>query len=115
MANSKSNGDRYAYATIDTAPGADGYWCDSVSMSSKNTKAMFFSRRGGGTATVTIQFKCPGDADWTDLTTDESLADGERLRVDDFASGVKYRAGIKEDSSADDTYTSGTITVGFDW
>jgi hypothetical protein len=110
MANSKSNGDRYAYATIDTAPGADGYWSDAVSMTNKNTKAIFFSQRGGGSATVTIQFKCPTDTDWTDLSTTETIEDGVRFRVDDFGAGVKWRAGVKEDA-----YSSGDVTVGFDW
>lgn len=110
MANTKSNGERYAYATIDTAPGADGYWCDSVSMTAKNTKAIFFSYRGGGSATVTIQFRCQSDTAWTDLTTDETIADGVRFRLDDFAAGVKYRAGVKSGA-----YTSGDNKVGFDW
>ena len=118
MANKKVNGDRYAYASIDTAPGEGGYWSDAVSMSNKNTKSLFFSYRGGGVGTVTIQFKCPEDDDWTDLTTDQTIEDGVRFIVEDFASGVKYRAGLKEDvnsSAANDTYTSGTIICGFDW
>jgi len=35
--------------------------------------------------------------------------------VDDAGAGVKWRAGIEEDTSALSTYTSGTIIVGFDW
>lgn len=110
MANSQTNGPRSAYATIDTAPGASGYWCASVSMSNHKIDKMFWSRRGGGTATVTIQFKCPGDSDWTDFTTSEDLADGERFRLDDEAAGVKWRTGVKNGD-----YTSGDIIVGFDW
>ena len=110
MANSKLNGNRYSYATVDAAPGADGYWCNSVSMTSKDTKAIFFSQRGGGVATVTIQFRCPGDSSWTDLTTNEIIEDGVRFRVDDFGAGVKYRAGVKNGA-----YSSGDVIIGFDW
>lgn len=111
MANSKLNGPRYAYASIDTAPGADGYWSDSVSMSQKNTDVLFFSRSGGGLGTVTIQFKLPHTGSvWQDYYTTESLVDGARLRVADQGAGVKWRAGIKNAA-----YTSETIIVGFDW
>ena len=110
------NGPRYSYVSITAGPGAGGDWSDAVSMSKKNTDALFFSRTGAGVGTVTIQFRLPhaGNA-WVDYVTDESLATGERFRLDDKAAGVRWRAGIKEDSSADDTYTSGTIIVGFDW
>ena len=110
MANSVSNSDRLAYATIDTAPGADGYWCNSVSMSKKNATPLFFSRRGTGVGTVTLQYQCQGDSSWQDLETDIDLSNGVRCVIDDSARGVKWRAGVKNGD-----YGSGTITLGLDW
>ena len=111
MANSKLNKERSAYASIDTAPGADGYWSDSVSMTSKNTKALFFSQSGGGEGTVSLQYQLNHTAAaWTDYVTTETFEDGVRFRLDDFAAGVKWRAGIKNAG-----YTSGTVVCGFDW
>jgi len=111
MANSQLNGERYAYASIDTAPGAAGYWSKPVALSQVNANALFFSRSGGGVGTVTIQFKLPHTGStWQDYYTTESLVDGARLRVADQGAGVKWRAGVKNAA-----YTSGTIVVGFDW
>ena len=110
MANSVSSKDRYTYVTIDTAPGAAGYWCESVSMAAKNATPLFFSRRGTGEGTVTIQYKCQGDSDWQDLTTDIDLVNGVRCVIDDEARGVAWRAGIKSGN-----YSSGTIVLGLDW
>jgi len=116
MANAKLNGPRYHYASIDTAPGADGYWSDSVSMSKVNANELFFSQSGGGSGVVVIQFQLPHTgAAWQDYDSPVALSDGVRCRLDDRAAGVKWRAGIKEDTSADPTYTSGTIICGFDW
>ena len=110
MANSKSNSDRHAYATIDTAPGADGYWCDSVSPAKKNATPMWFSYGGGGVATVTLQFQRPGDTGWTDYTTDETLEDGAMFIMEAWGAGVKWRAGVKNGG-----LSSGTNRIGFDW
>jgi len=114
--NAKLNGPRYKYAKIDTAPGSGGYWSDSVSMSKENANQLFFSRSGAGIGTVVIQYQLPHTgAGWIDYDSPISLVDGVRCRLDDMAAGVKWRAGIEEDTSADSTYTSGTIIVGFDW
>ena len=111
MANSKLNGPRYKYASIDTAPSVGGYWSDSVSMVSENTNELFFSISGGGAGTVTIQYKLPHTAAaWTDYTTIETLETGARFRLDDHGAGVKWHAGIKLAG-----YSSGTVIVGFDW
>lgn len=110
MANSQLNGERYEYASIDTAPGAAGYWCKPVSVA-KKSNGVFFSRSGGGDATVHIQFKLAGGGDtWTDYLTTEDLSDGARLRFADAAGDVHWRAGVKNGN-----YTSGTVIVGFDW
>ena len=118
MANSKLNGDRYAYASIDTAPGAAGYWCDSVSMAHRNANELFASVSGGGLGTVVLQYKLPhtGSA-WLDYNTTETLTSGARFRLDDHGAGVKWRFGMKEDSSAVPLTValSGTLVVGFDW
>jgi len=111
MANSQLNGERYAYASIDTAPGAAGYWSKPVALSQARSEALFASVSGGGVGTVTIQFKLPHTGStWQDYYTTESLVDGARLRVADQGAGVKWRAGVKNAA-----YTSGTIVVGFDW
>ena len=111
MANAKLNKRRSSYASIDTAPGADGYWCDSVSMVFVDADELFLSVSGGGSATVTTQYKLPHTgAIWTDYTTDETLETGARFRLDDHGAGVKWRVGVKLDG-----YSSGTIIVGFDW
>ena len=111
MANQKLNGPRYSYASIDTAPGADGYWSDSVSMSKANANELFASISGGGVATVTLQYMLPhSGAAWTDYTTSETLESGGRFRMDDHGAGVKWRIGVKNGN-----YTSDTIIVGFDW
>lgn len=112
MADKQLSGRHYEYVKITTVPGADGDWCEPVTVKkSKDVEALFFSRRGGGTATVSIQFKTPeSGAAWTDYLTDEDLSDGVRLRLDELGTGVQWRAGVKNGN-----FTSGTITVGFDW
>lgn len=111
MSNGKLNGPRYKYASIDTAPAAGGYWSDSVSMSSNNTLELFFSRTGGGSATIGLQYKLPhANAAWVDYEGDVSLDDGVRCIIDDHGAGVKWRAGVAEGG-----YSSGSVIVGFDW
>ena len=111
MANAKLNKARSRYATIDTAPGADGYWSDSVGLTDVKADELFLSVSGGGAATVTTQYKLPHTgAIWTDYTTDETLETGARFRLDDHGAGVKWRVGVKEGG-----YASDTIIVGFDW
>ena len=111
MANAKLNGERFRYASIDTAPGADGYWSDAVSMSKVNANELFLNVSGGGSATVVIQYKLPHTgAIWTDYTTSETLETGARFRLDDHGAGVKWRVGVKSGG-----YSSGDVVVGFDW
>ncbi len=111
MANGKLNGPRYKYASIDSAPAAAGYWCDSVSMSAENANELFLNVSGGGAATVTIQYKLPHTGSvWTDYVTAETLETGARFRLDDHGAGVKWHVGVKQGD-----YTSGTVIAGFDW
>jgi len=78
MANSQLSGRHYEYASIDTAPGANGYWCNPVTVEkSKSVDALFFSRSGGGSATPTIQFKLPHDgAAWQDYLNGDVMEQG---------------------------------------
>lgn len=116
MANSKSSGDYYEYATIDTAPEAAGYWTNAVSIRRKGNdiRNLFFSIREGDTdsvATVKLQFKCPGDTGWTNYYNDGNDWNiGDRKWVDSNASGVQWRAGVESGG-----FTSGKVFIGFDW
>jgi hypothetical protein len=111
MANSQSSGIRYSDATIDTAPGASGYWCQAVGMDARMREKIFMSIRETGdsasfSATVTVQFKTSRDDDWQDYDTYTSTT----REVFEMAPGVQWRVGVKNGD-----YTDGTVTVGFDW
>jgi len=109
-ANSQATHNNYEYATVDTAPGASGYGTNEVKVrkkSSRQNQQVWFSIRGTGVMTVTLQFKCTGDSDYTDY---EDYTGTERKVVDGGASGVVWRAIVK-----DGGHTSGSKTFGFDW
>ena len=128
MANTKSSDEYYEYATVDTAPGAAGYFTNPVSGRHEKVEKLFFSIRepSASVATVTIQFKCTGDAGWQDYTqsqkqilgpnsadvsdVEETFIVGNRIVIEDSGPGVQWRAGVKQGD-----YTSGTVTFGFDW
>jgi len=111
MANSLSSGDYKEYATVDSTPPANGYWTNTLGLRGRKLAYVYFSIRGTGTATVTLQFKCSGDADWTDYYNDGiDFVTGDRKVIEGNAANVVWRAGVK---LAD--YTSGSITFGFDW
>ena len=107
MANSKNTTDYKAYATVDTAPAAGGYWTGPISMRDLKEERTFFSVRGTGVMTVTLQFKCPDDADWTDFG---NYVIGDRKLLEGGAAGVLWRMGV-----AFGDWTSGSLTFGFDW
>ena len=107
MANSRSSRDYYEYATVDTAPGADGYFTNAVSLRQKDIHHIFFSLRGTGTIDVTLQFKCPGDTLWSDYSDYDAAC---RKLIEGNAGGVQWRAGVKLGGR-----TSGSLTFGFDW
>lgn len=111
MANTQTNAPTYQQATIDTAPGAAGYWCVPVSGRSKRLNKMYFSIRETGdssafTATVTLQFKSPGDTEWQDYDTYTA----EQRQIIEDSSSTQWRIGVKSGN-----YTSGELTVGIDW
>ena len=107
-ANSQDSANRHQYATVDTDAAAAGYWTNVVHPNRKGG-VVFFSVRdvSSMSMTVTLQFKCPTDAAWTDYDTYTAVA---RVKISDNAAGVFWRAGVK-----DADYTSGTSTFGFDW
>ena len=67
-ANSTNSGSRHEYATVDTDPVAAGYWTTVIFPFDKKIEpnSMYFSARGTGVMMITVQFKAPGDTDWTD-------------------------------------------------
>ena len=121
MANAKRNGDAYRYAVVDTAlaPGGGGYFTDEVAPRSEHIGRMYFSIREtspdstASVAVVKLQYKCPGDADWTNYLKNgtDTWPIGTRVMINDFAAGVVWRAGIADNND----YTSGSVTFGFDW
>ena len=109
MANAKSTNDYYQYATVDTAPGAAGYYTNAVGIRQKRlVRTIWFSIRGAGQMSVTLQFKCPGDTDWTDYNTYN--ASNTRKLIRGGAAGVHWRAGVKQGDRI-----SGECVFGFDW
>jgi len=110
MANSKSNGPRKRYATVDTAPGADGYGTDAISPNTESLDKLFFSFRGTGSITVTLQFKCDGDTSWQDYADYSDFTDEPRKLIEGGAGKVKWRLIVKSGA-----YSSGSLTFGFDW
>lgn len=120
MANSLKSNEYYEYAVVNTAPPAGGFWTNPVSMRRKghDLHNIFFSVReenpDASSASVvvpTLQFRCSGDAGWTDYYNEGSnFAIGERKNIEGTAAGVQWRAGVKEGA-----YTSGGIVLGFDW
>ncbi len=111
MANTEYNGPHFKHVLIDTAPGASGVWCQSVSMSKVNATRLIASRRGGGLGEVSIQFYTgEAGAAWQDYVGDLDIVDGNRLLIEDHAAGVKWRIGVKQNN-----YISGNIRVGIDW
>jgi hypothetical protein len=126
MANSKSSGEFYEYATVDTNPDSDGFWTNEISIRYKRRKSkiegVVFSIReyepdssgasDTSVATVSLQFKCPGDLGWQDYKPldGSTFAVGNRIFLEDVSAGVVWRAGVK-----DGDFSSGSITFGFDW
>lgn len=127
MANSRSSSTYYEYATVDTAPDADGYFTNPISpryiAKQYGANKVFFSIReaeanlsaapsDNTTVTVRLQFICPGDADWTDYVPldGSSFVVGNRVALDELGPGVTWRAGV-----TDVDYTAGSVKFGFDW
>lgn len=111
MANSNTSGDYKEYATVDSIPATGGHWTNPLSLRGRGIASVNFSIRGTGSAVVTLQFKCDGDADWTDYRNDGNAFETGDFKVLEGNSGnLQWRAGVKVAS-----YTSGSVTFGFDW
>ena len=128
MANSRSSGTYKEYATVDTLPTATGYYTNEVCLRDKvkaglTKDKMYFSIRETAddvseapsalsTVTVALQYKCDGDAGWSDYVdlSGSTLATGNRLTIEDIGAAVRWRAGVRSDE-----FTSGSVTFGFDW
>ena len=105
MANSRATDDYYEYATVHQEPAGDGYFTNAVGIRQlKGREYIFFSIRdtdissagGAGSMRVTLQFKCPGDDDWTDY---DVYTDVCRKVLEGGAAGVTWRAGVKVDTT----------------
>lgn len=122
-ANSKSGtgNDKFRYAIVDTDPAAAGYWTDAIHVKylkdRRGATNVYFSVRGTGDMIVTLQFRCPEDATWTDYDTYTvtggwagSRSSAPRILIVEDGTNVLWRAGVK-----DADYTSGDLIFGFDW
>jgi hypothetical protein len=108
--NSRNSQSNFEVATVDTAPGTEGYWTRSTNASTAGTNGrdnITFFISGTGSMTVTIQFNSPGSNVWTDYDTYTSTT---RVRIEDGSKSVLWRAGVKNGE-----YSSGSLTFGFDW
>ena len=128
MPNIPVSGSFKEYITISSAPsGTDlGDWTNEVCLrdlrKTEKIDRMYFSVREAesdssqasdtSVMTITLQFKCDGDAGWQDYNYNDETAfkAGDRIIIEDTAAGVRWRAGVK-----DGGYTSGSLVMGFDW
>jgi hypothetical protein len=117
MANSKEVKPYSNYITVDTNPGVGGYYTDPISVRTNPDKIreLYFSVREESTGTSvvvpTLQFRCEGDANWTDYYNDgTSFKIGDRVKIYDNGPKVQWRAGVKQNA-----FTSGKVRIGFDW
>ena len=125
MANSRTSGGRWEYATVNAAidSSEEGYYTNSVSLETKKNRLaprLYFSVREASSnesvdasvMTVSLQFRCKGDGRWQDFNYNDGTAfvAGDRIILEDMGPNVEWRAGVKWDE-----YTSGSLIFGFDW
>ena len=126
MANARSSTDFHEYATVDEAPIGLGYFTNTVNPRAtrqiRKEGRIYFSIREEDAdssaqsdisdITVTLQFRCEGDAGWQDYQPldGSELATGNRLMIEDSGQGVIWRAGV-----LDGAHQGGSVTFGFDW
>ena len=128
MANLKESNAYSSYATVDTDPGAGGFFTDPVTPRRLHDD-LFFSIRETEDAdvssadpldssgaetdiTVVLQFQCKGDDRWQNYNYNDGtvLAIGDRFKIEDTGAGVRWRAGVEAGG-----YTFGAVKFGFDW
>lgn len=127
MANLKESNAYSSYATVDTAPGVDGFFTDPVTPRRLHDELFFSIRETEKEAessgdeessgsitdvTVILQFQCKGDDRWQSYNYNDGtdLAIGDRFKIEDTGAGVRWRAGVESGG-----YVSGAVTFGFDW
>jgi len=126
MANSRDSGIFHEYATVDEAPIGLGYFTNPVNPREhkqiRKEGRLYFSIReedadssaqsDTSDITVTLQFRCPGDAGWQDYRPldGSEIATGNRLMIEDSGVDVHWRAGV-----LDGDHQGGSVTFGFDW
>ena len=120
MANSRDSADRREHVTINTAPGADGYYTNPFTPYNKRTERkageMYFAIRETGelsasfVGTVSLQWRQKGASAWEEWQTYDTYTAVQRKIVDDYSAEVQWRAGI-----ANGDFTSGQVTIGFNW
>lgn len=92
MANRKLRGNSYRGVHIDSAPGANGYFTDSVRPNEYGVGSLILSFGNIGSNTVTLQFKPAGESSWRTYKEFTS-ADDPRQIIEDYTD-CEYRAGI---------------------
>jgi len=94
--------------SVDGDPGAD-YFSAPISPKEHKTDKLYFSFSGGGSSTVSIQFKLDGMSAWKTMTTDETLEDGYMHVIECSSARTKFRVGIENTN-----YGSGTCVLRLD-
>jgi len=114
MANSRTSADYREQATVDTAPASGGYFTNAINpkqlnkgTTNKGARVIYFSVRGTGQMTVTLQFRPIGETTWTDFATFKRPV---QQILEDERSGTRWRIGVKQGARV-----SGSLTVGFNW
>jgi hypothetical protein len=114
MANRRITTAYSNYAEVDSSPGADGYFTETVTPR-RLKDSLFFSVREtsvGAAVDVVLQFQCRGDNSWQTYNNGDSTVfkPGDRVEIDDSGAAVRWRAGVLSGG-----YVSGSVIFGFDW
>jgi len=110
--NSRTSDSFHEYATVNVDPGASGYYTNPISIraikGNRQAEHVYFSIRGTGSMTITLQFKCSGDTDWTNYDTYSTV---KRAIIEGGEAGTVWRAGVVNSAA----YISGEMIFGFGW
>ena len=86
--------DRMEGVSVDTDPGASGYWSDPVFVLSGKDNAIWFSITAITGATVTLQFKDVGQSTWSEYGTYTEITN---LKIE-ANPGSQWRCGVADDN-----------------